>query len=265
MFLSTAAKYIKLTGAVFKFNLMSSLEYRITFLLQVVSTIVNDFALLMIWFLFFKTFSNVNGWDFFHMKLLLVLVTLSFGIISLMFSGMLNLARFIASGELDNYLTLPQNIVWMIAISKTDISAIGDVAFAIGVLCTMSLSLKSFMALGLVIPFVVIIVLSFIITTQSLAFFFGNFEYAANQLFSTLTGLLSYPQTAFSGVLKVLFFTVLPTFFIVKLPIDVITVFSAKSFSILVLFTLAALVLAVTIFNSGLRRYESGNLMNMKM
>ena len=48
----------------YKYNLLSAMEYRISFLVLVVFMIINDCFLLMIWYFFFERFHTIRGMTF---------------------------------------------------------------------------------------------------------------------------------------------------------------------------------------------------------
>jgi ABC-2 type transport system permease protein len=73
-----------------------------------------------------------------------------------------------------------------------------------------------------------------------------------------------YPQSIFKGFLKFIMMTVLPAFFMITVPVQLIMEFSWTYFAILIVSVIVATVSALWIFNKGLARYESGNLMTTR-
>ena len=266
MFLSTAAKYISLSWEIIKINILSAMEYRISFLTQVFGMIVNDVGFALLWVIFFLKFPSVNGWTFQDSALLFAISTVSFSFVMISARGAHYLARNIAKGELDYFLSFPKNVLWHVSISKTEISAIGDLIFGFIIFFfSGSISFEKFGLFLLVSVFAAIIFFGFTIITQSLSFYFGNFEEAADQLFHALLGFTLYPQTTFYGALKFIMFTIIPAFFVATLPVELIKNFSWKWFLVLVVFAICIFIAAVIVFNRGLKKYESGNLINVKM
>jgi len=99
----------------------------------------------------------------------------------------------------------------------------------------------------------------------SLAFYFNNFEFTSERWFWTLFGFILYPQSFFTGWFKVITLTIIPLFFIIGLPVRLIQSFNATDLLYMLGFWLLTLILALVVFSRGLRRYESGNLINLKM
>jgi Protein of unknown function (DUF990). len=79
-----------------------------------------------------------------------------------------------------------------------------------------------------------------------------------------MVSFMFYPQSVFTGVLKILTMTVLPAFFMITLPISLIIEFNWIYFAIFVLSVIVGTVFALWVFNKGLARYESGNLMTTR-
>lgn len=266
MFLSTVGKYIGLTLEMTKSSILSAMEYRVTFLIQVLGMIVNDIALASVWVIFFQKFTSIKGWGFSDSVLLYAITTINFGAMMIVARGAFEMARTISRGELDYFLALPKNILWHISVSKTEISAIGDFIFGLAIF--LIAGNPTLERTGLLIFYSVITTISlvsFTIIVQSVAFWVGNFEEAAGQIFHLLIGFTLYPQTIFSGVLKVIMLTIIPAFFIATLPVQLIKSFDLGWTMVLVLYSIGISILAVLVFNTGLKRYESGNLINTRV
>ncbi len=259
-------KYLILTGEVLKANLRIAVEYRMSFIMQVVGMVANDLLMIFLWVIFFQRFGEINGWTFRDTVMLWSITTVNFAIVMLMFRGAFELAKTITWGDLDYYLSFPVDILWYVAVSQMSVPAVGDLFF--GVVLYLLYGDLSFSGIILYIFLCGVtawIFFSFIVLTQSIAFFVGNFEEAAEQWFHMLLGFTLYPQSVFHGVLKMLMFTLVPAFFIATLPVEVINVFSWKKIGWLFGFGLITFLAAVGLFRWGLRRYESGNLISFRM
>ncbi len=266
MSLSTVAKYISLTWEMTKSSILSAMEYRVSFLVQVFGMLVNDIALVAIWLIFFQKFPSINGWQFQDTAMLFALTTVNFAIVMIFARGAFEFSKTIARGELDYYLSFPKNVLWHASVSKTDISAIGDLLFGLIIFFfSGDISLEKIGLFAVIGVLTALIFLNFIIITQSITFYVGNFEEAAEQMFHALLGFTLYPQTAFYGALKIIMLTIIPAFFIATLPVQLIQKFNLEFFLILLGFWILTTIIATIIFRRGLRRYESGNLINVKM
>ena len=266
MFLSTVAKYINLSFEIIKTNILTAMEYRTSFLIQVLGMIVNDTALIFVWVIFFKQFNQINGWTFADTAMLYAITTINFGLVMAFFRGSFELARTIARGELDYFLALPKNVLWHVSISRSEISALGDTIF--GIIIFFFAGDVTVEKAGLFVFYVLIstiILFSFTVITQSMAFWFGNFEEAAEQIFHSLIGFTLYPQTVFHGLLKIVMLTLIPAFFIATLPVQLIRNFDPVLTVVMLVYAASIFCIAAIIFTAGLRSYESGNLINVRI
>jgi len=266
MFLSTVGKYISLTWEMAKSSILSAMEYRASFIMQVVGMVINDLALIGVWVIFFQRFPAINGWGLSDMMVLFAVGTVNFALVMIFARGAMDLAKTITRGELDHFFAFPQNILWHATATKTDISAIGDLLFGIGIFFFSDhITIEKIALFGLLSVVSAIVFYSFMVVAQSIAFYVGNFEEAAEQMYYALTGFTLYPPSILSGALKIITLTILPAFFVAILPAQLIRSFSWPMFGVLVAFTIASFLFATWFFNRGLRRYESGNLISVKM
>ncbi len=264
--IKTFITYLRLTLFLCGQSVLRAMEYRASFISQVFGMFVNNFCWLGLWFLFFKKFPDVNGWRFEDSALLLGFSCVAAGIMIAFFWGAFDLSRTIYRGELDYYLGFPKNVLWHVSISKGRMSGVGDILSGL-VMCLFVLDFT----FTNVILFIYVTALSalglysFTIIAHSLAFFFGNFEGAADELFWSVITFGIYPSSPFTGALKIIICTLIPAFFIYILPIDLLREFSWGGLLMLTAATVVLFLAAVATFYLGLRRYESGNLMQVRV
>lgn len=259
--------YISLTVHMIGLNIASAAEYRLGFIIQTVGILFNDLTYIVVWMLFFNRFTVINGWEIQDMALLVSVFYLSFGFLGVFSGGLIDLAKYIARGELDYFLAFPKNVLWHEAVSRVEIPGLGDALFGVVVLLffTGGISLEKFAVYILVSVLSGIIFINFAIITQSLAFFFGSYEESADRWLWTLFGLCLYPQTIFSGWLKLITMTILPSFFIIYLPVELLNHFDWCLMAWLLGSVVVGSALSLLVFYRGLRRYESGNLINVRI
>jgi len=258
-------RYIILTFEIIKLNILSAMEYRATFITQVVGMALNDILLVFMWTAFFAKFPNLNGWGVQDTFLLFAIGMTNFGIYRIFAGNAEEISYLIARGELDYHLTLPKNVLWQVSTAKTNISAIGDVIFGVVLFLFIVTSWQQFILFAFISILTALILYNFIVLLQSMGFFFGNFEETADRIFHILLGLSLYPSTSFSGVLKFITFTIIPVVFTAWLPVDVVKNFKLVYIWYIIGFWLISLIITLFVFNRGLRRYESGNMIHVKM
>lgn len=266
MLLSTVVKYIKLGLEIKKLTILTAMEYRTSFLIQVIGMILNNFAMLFLWFIFYQRFHDIRGWTFVDNCTLFAVAAVFFSVIFIFFRGIIDLARTINRGELDYFLTFPKNSLWHVSISKTEITAIGDLLSGIIIyLFFIHPSVVQFMLFIGISTLAGFIFLNFLILTQSIGFFIGDFESGAYAFLESILGFINYPQNVFYGNLKLLMMTIIPAFFIVSLPVSIVRVFNLQTLLILLAYWVVSGVIAIKFYNFGLKRYESGNLINTRL
>lgn len=248
-------------------NLASAMEYRASFITQIVFMFINNGIYFIFWLIFFNQFGSVRGYDINDIYLLFAVVAFSFGI-GAMFAGNTgaNLAYLIAQGRLDYYLVLPRNLLVHVIFSRMQVSAIGDISFGIiAFLFAARLQLLDWLLfIAVSIPAALIFV-GFATIAGSLAFYMGNAQYASQQMANAMITFALYPHTLFSGVTRFVLYTAIPAFFIGAVPVEII---KGRELSLLLgLWAVVLLIWIITtgVFYFGIRRYESGSALNVNV
>ena len=76
-----------------------------------------------------------------------------------------------------------------------------------------------------------------------------------------MTNCATYPDGIFKGIAKTLLYTLVPVGLSTYLPLKVMLSFSLSNFLIIIFVTILLVSLAFYIFDLGLKRYSSSNLM----
>jgi ABC-2 type transport system permease protein len=138
---------------------------------------------------------------------------------------------------------------------------LGPVAFVILVKPTL-IQFAVFMLAGVLVA---ALFLGFTVLAHSIAFFIGNSESLSEQVTNSLIHFATYPAGIFEGATKTLLFTLIPAGFINTIPVRVVRQFDPVFFGVTVLAAVSFVAAATLVFKAGLRRYESGNLMQVRM
>lgn len=252
--------------ALWKANLLSAMEYRVSFLLQVLGMMLNNAAYFVFWFIFFDRFESVSGWGLADMFVLFGTVAASFGLGVFLFGNIRSLSEVISGGRLDYYLALPRPVLLHSLASRSHASGLGDFLYGI-----LSFLFARQYALDSVARFVVGVVLgtvvfvSFLTLVQSLAFWIGSASMIAMQVSNALITFALYPLTLFDGTAKLILFTIIPAAFIGAVPAEFVRAFSWEQLLLMVGAAGGLLWLSVTVFYRGLRRYESGSAIQVQV
>jgi len=258
--------YSELTLYLLGQSVLRAMEYRAAFLFQVLGMFINNLCWLGCWYLFFLNFPEVNGWRFKDSALLLGFSCVSAGVMIAFFWGSFELSRTIYRGELDYYLGFPKNVLWHLSVSSGRMSGLGDILSGV-LLCALAaeITLSGILLFFYLVLLSTLALYSFTIITRSFSFFVGNFESAADELFWSIITFGIYPSSAFHGVLKLLICTVVPAFFVFVLPVELLRDFSWYKLVLLTAVVIVMFASALAVFGSGLRRYESGSLIQTKV
>jgi ABC-2 type transport system permease protein len=246
--------------AVWKANLQSVMEYRAAFILQVFGMMINNAIYFLIWVIYFDRFKEVRGWGLNDMFVTYGIIASGFGLISLLFGNVFNLGDVIAKGRLDYYLSMPRPVLLHTVASRSIASGMGDFTygfvsyalsgqftwdglgrFLIGTLCAAA------------------IFAAFMILVQSLAFWIGNTSYLSALALNAIITFGIYPITLFDNTAKLILFTLIPAALMGALPAEFVLAFTWGTLAEIFLGSAIFLVLAVSVFRLGLRRYESGS------
>jgi ABC-2 type transport system permease protein len=257
---------IKFLLAVWKANLQSIMEYRVSFLTQVFGMMLNNFIYFAIWIIFFDRFKEVRGWGISDMYITYGVLASAFGLVAVFFGNSFNLGEIINQGRLDYYLSLPRPVLLHTITSRTIASGMGDLMYGF-----LSYALSGQFSWDGLLRFVLAMLLaatvfaSFLILVQSLAFWLGMISNLTGLAFNAILTFGIYPITLFDNYAKLILFTLIPAAFVGALPAEFIRAFTWQTLAQLLLGAIAFLFLAVTVFRLGLRRYESGSAIQVEV
>lgn len=252
---------LRFVATYFAVNLQGKMEYRTSFVTQVLAMFLNNGIWIAFWALFFTQFPVVAGWGRLDVISLWAVLAFAYGLVYVLFFNVAKLARLIAEGGLDVYLLQPKDVLLHVLISDMSAPAIGDVLFGLVTYLVFvpitPLGVAGFL-LGSVIAF--LIFLGFGLLVGSLAFYLGNAQNIAGHVNISLLHFSTYPTGIFDGAARIILFTLIPAGFVSLAPVRLIRTFDPVYAVAGLGFGLALLLLAVFVFRRGLRRYETGNL-----
>src|SRR5437588_8432629 len=170
--LRKCARTLRFIGAYIVANLQASMEYRVSFWVQIVTMIANDSLWLFFWWTFFRQFPLTHGWQSTDIVILWAVAACGFGIGMGVFGNARQLAALIMNGGLDAYLGMPRYALLHVCVAATDPTAFGDILFSVGAFLLLVhpdvLHIGLFVLLALLVS---LIFTSFTVILCSLAFF----------------------------------------------------------------------------------------------
>lgn len=256
---------IKITLITIKYALIKEMLNKVTFIMNIVFMILNNACFIVQWVIIYNLKKDVGGYTFKQILLLWALVASTYGFSHFFFSKSYSLSDVITNGKLDAYLVQPKNVLISAITSDVDTSALGDMIYGYLLLIIYGFSFKNF-ALFTIFTIIGGIVLTDLSTIlASLTFWFNKADFIADTGNRLMTNFATYPDGIFKGFAKILLFTIVPVGIINYIPLWVITKFNIELMLLTIVICIILTILTFIIFNSGLRKYSSTNLMVAKL
>ena len=257
---------LKFLFAVWKANLQSVMEYRISFITQVVGMMLNNFIYFAIWIIFFERFKEVRGWGIDDMYITFGVLASAFGLVALLFGNAFTLSDIINQGRLDYYLSLPRPVLLHAVSSRMISSGMGDFTYGfISYALSGQYTWDGFLRFVLATLLAATVFAAFLILIQSLAFWFGVLSGFTNLMVNAIITFGIYPTTLFDNYAKLILFTLVPAAFVGAVPAEFVRTFTWQTLGELLLGAMVFLFLAVSVFRLGLKRYESGSAIQVEV
>ncbi len=249
-----------------KTGMKASISKRGAFLIETALMIATNLIFFATWWIFFRQFNDVAGWNFTDLMTIMVVGTGGYGLMQVCFGGVRNLSKIIISGDLDPFMTQPKNLLLHIAGSKSHSKGWGHLMTAFILLFFGKIaSLYTFPLIILCIISSCLVFTSVNVAAHCLPFWMGPVESLSKKYCDALFLFALYPTNIYSGLLQVVMFTLIPAGVISYLPVELVRDFSWVQFFTLILSTIVFVGVAFFIFYSGLKRYESGNKFGMRV
>lgn len=252
-----------------KTSILSAMEYKVSFILQSLFMFISNGFFLIFWSVTLNIANSTTNLGFTMDTILYIwsIPTIGFGVAYFFFGGAQEINRHILNGSLDSFLLQPKSVLLNVLTSKCVFSACGD--FIYGVVIGFVVSngdMLEFTVILLLGIFVSIFFIATEIITRSLCVWLGDTEQLSKRYINSLTlTFATYPEQIFSKSVKVLLYTVVPSAYICHIPIKIITNFNYMYVILIVIGALVYLSVAIYIFYKAISKYESGNLVSMKM
>lgn len=247
-----------------KLNLASNMEYRASFLSQIVGMFINNGIYFVFWLLFFDRFQEIRGYTIREIFLLFAVITLGYGLALTLAGNCTRISEIVAQGRLDYYLTLPRPVLLHVLFTRMDPFTMGDLSFSVvAYLFTGLFDPLSLLFFLLASILAAVIFVAFFTIIGSLAFFFGNANELSMQVVMAMLTFSMYPNSLFQGFIRIVLFTLLPAAFVGAVPVEIVQGHDWGLLLGLAGVASVAVGLMLAFFYTGLRRYESGSAINV--
>lgn len=256
---------LKITGLSIKYAMMRELLNKATFISNIIFMILNNSCMIVQWIVLFSLKSDMGGYTFREVLLLWGMAAGVYGVSHFFFKKCFSLSDTINSGKLDAYIVQPKNILLSTITSDIEVSALGDILFAIIVYFIYGFTIEGFVLFILFAITGGLMLTAISVILHSLSFWFNSADMVADVGNSLMTNFATYPDGIFKGITKWLLFTLVPVGIANYIPVKIIIEFNPYLFLINICVCILLITFAYIIFYRGLRKYSSSNLMSARI
>ena len=248
-----------------KYNIMRQMVNKVTFITNILFMILNNASFIVQWIILFNLKDEIGGYTIKEVLLLWGLASSSYGVAHIFFQKSFEISDLIINGKLDSFLVQPKNVFLSVITSDSSISAIGDLMYGYICLLCYGFTIKNFILFTIFSITAGIIVTAFSSILGSLSFWIVKGDMLADYLNNMMINFATYPGTIFKNSIKLVLYTIIPVGIANYMPVDTIIKFNLGNFLFIIVFTILISSLAFIIFNKGLKRYSSSNLMSSRI
>ena len=259
--LTEAKNQIKVSLLSIKYATMREMLNKWTFSMNVLFMILNNATFIIQWIILFSLKEDVGGYTLKQVLLLWGIASGTYGISHLFFEEAFNLSKLIVNGKLDSFMVQPKNVLISVITSRSKISALGDLIYGYIVLLFYGITLRNFIIYTFAIICGGLIVTEISVIYNSLCFWFVKADILGDTVNNTMLNFATYPDTIFKNSVKLLLYTLIPVGFSTYIPLRIVLKFGIIESFLLIFSVLFFGLIAFGIFNKGLKKYSSSNLM----
>lgn len=262
--------YAKMYGRYIVLTLKSRMEYRFSFLMDILIHIFIYVINYMSLWIIFEKFKSISGWGFYEVMFLYNLNLLSYGFCCMFFySPMQGLERMVQRGDFDSILVRPIKPFWHLIFRGFNHVFLGHIILAAIIfyvsISHLQVSWNLFKALMFLLVIIggVLIQTAILVLSGSLSFWFVRSRAAVNTTIYGLRAFLDYPITIYPGWIQVILTFIVPYAFVNFYPSEL---FLQKSGAMLFHPTLQygtpvvgilLFALSMKVWDIGVQRYQS--------
>lgn len=263
--LTAVKNQIKISILSIKYALIREMLNKTTFITNIVFMVLNNASFLVQWIILFQIKDNFGGYTFKDVLLLWGLSAGTYGISHFLFKKAYHLSDMINTGKLDSFLVQPKNVLLSAITTDVETSALGDLLYAYIVFFIYGFTIKGFILYTIFIILGGLILTAIAVILASLSFWFNKSDIIADTGNGLMIHFSTYPDGIFKGITKILLYTLIPVGITTYIPIKIMSNFNILHFGIILLVTIFLVLVAFIIFNKGLKKYSSSNLMIAKI
>lgn len=193
------------------------------------------------------------------------LVITSWGIINTLYGGLIELGKLIENGKLEPFIATPYHPLFLVAISKSEISGLAELIQGLVVIIILGYTINFAFSLKLLIGAVVtaLALLGVIILGGTLSFFVERGNSLSSIFIQTIFSMSLFPVITFFNNDEKLFLYFTPILVTSYLPLHYI--YNANIYSFLFAFfgSSVLIMFSLCLFNIGLKYNKSANVIKL--
>jgi ABC-2 type transport system permease protein len=205
---------LKLYWMAFNTALQGKFEYRVDFVLGVLTSCMMQMASLAFLLVIFHQTPGLNGWAPDQVVLLFGLTAAALGASELFFNHIWMVPYYIVMGELDRLLTYPVNSLYFLLITRPELHAFGNLATGFTLASIALAHLHAPWTAWLLLPFATLfgclIYTSALVISTSFSFVFISATSMHLMIPHTLLQATRYPLSIYPNLLQYLLLLVIP-------------------------------------------------------
>jgi ABC-2 type transport system permease protein len=117
---------LELVGRLMNVSMKSWFQYRVDALLRSIAVLFRESAGIVVIYLTFLKFKEINGWNVSEMMFLFSFVFISYSFLILLFTGLRDFDYLVISGEFDRFMVRPRGLLFQVMMWDADyFAAIG--------------------------------------------------------------------------------------------------------------------------------------------
>lgn len=248
-----------------KYNIMRQMTNKVTFITNILFMILNNASFIIQWIILFSLKEEIGGYTIKEVLLLWGVAASVFGISHIFFNKSFEISDLIINGKLDTFLVQPKNVFLGVISSDTSVSAIGDLIYGYICLLLYGITMRNFILFTMFSITGAIILTAFISIVGSISFWIIKGDILTDSLTNIMLSFATYPGTIFKNSIKLLMYTIIPVGIANYMPVDIIINFNIFNCIYVIIFSVAISILSFIVFNKGLKRYSSSNLMSSRI
>lgn len=259
--LTEVKNQIKVMLLSIKYSLMREMLNKVTFFSNIIFMILNNASFIIQWIVLFSLKDSLGGYTLKEVILLWGMAASTYGVSRFFFHSAFKLSDTITNGKLDAFLVLPKDVLLSAITTEISVSALGDMLYGYIMLFIYGISLKNFLVFTILSICGGLIVTSISVIFSSLSFYLTKADLVSSTANDLMVNFATYPDGIFKGVTKLILYTIVPVGISTYLPVKTIIDFNIYNFLIIIVTCIIFITIAYLVFNRGLKKYSSSNLM----